>query len=193
MNAFDQCPPPDGKELANFDICSVAKNINGTSSNRIYSLWFNSTVGVVLQNANTVTANNSETHPWHLHRHDFWALGYGTGKYNMSSEWRKDNLVNQHILLCLNMVAGYMLVSVAITSVYSAQDQGIFMINHTKSVMKQIVLQLPLDEGDHTSSALNSMASTNDAEATGEENSRVGADDDEETQDVSALNTNREV
>ncbi|KAJ6909981.1 hypothetical protein NC652_020860 [Populus alba x Populus x berolinensis] len=75
-----------------------------------------------------------------------------------------------------------MLVSVAITSVYSAQDQGIFMINHTKSVMKQIVLQLPLDEGDHTSS-----------EATGEENSRVGADDDEETQDVSALNTNREV
>lgn len=41
--------------------------------------------------------------------------------------------------------------------------------------------------------ALNSMANTNDAEATGEENSRVGADDDEETEDVSALNTNREV
>ncbi|KAL3581787.1 hypothetical protein D5086_016119 [Populus alba] len=99
----------------------------------------------------TLTANSSETHPWHLHRHDFWALG-----------------------------------------VYPAQDQGIFIINHTKNVMKQIVLQLPLDEGDHTSSALNSMASTNDAEATGEENSRVGADDDEETEDVSALNTNRE-
>jgi hypothetical protein len=63
-SAFDQCPPPDGKELANFDIYSVAKNINGTSSNRIYSLWFNSTVDVVLQNANTVTVNNSETHPW---------------------------------------------------------------------------------------------------------------------------------
>lgn len=45
-----------------------------------------------------------------------------------------------------------MLVSVAITSVYSTQDQGIFIINHTKNVMKQIVLQLPLDEGNHTSS-----------------------------------------
>ncbi|KAJ6901316.1 hypothetical protein NC651_019161 [Populus alba x Populus x berolinensis] len=43
------------------------------------------------------------------------------------------------------------------------------------------------------SEALNSMANTNDAEATGEENSRVGADDDEETEDVSDLNTNREV
>lgn len=41
--------------------------------------------------------------------------------------------------------------------------------------------------------ALNSMANTNDAEATEEENSKVGADDEEETEDVAALNTNREV
>jgi FtsP/CotA-like multicopper oxidase with cupredoxin domain len=93
-DAFVQDPPPDGYDFANYDIHSVAKNVNATSSNRIYRLRFNSTVDVILQNANSMTLNNSETHPWHLHGHDFWVLGYGTGKYNLSRDWRKYNVVN---------------------------------------------------------------------------------------------------
>ncbi|KAJ6357372.1 hypothetical protein OIU78_005263 [Salix suchowensis] len=92
--AFAQDPPPDGYDVANYDIHSLAENVNATSSNRIYRLRFNSTVDVILQNANSMTVKNSETHPWHLHGHDFWVLGYGTGKYNISCDWRKYNLVN---------------------------------------------------------------------------------------------------
>ncbi|KAJ6987503.1 hypothetical protein NC653_020681 [Populus alba x Populus x berolinensis] len=90
----------------------------------------------------TLTANSSETHPWHLHRHDFWALGYGTGKYNMSN--------------CASAAIG-------------RRRSHVFRCD-----------------------LLNENVNPGSEEATGEENSRVGADDDEETEDVSALNTNRE-
>uniref|UniRef100_A0A0D2ZVH2 L-ascorbate oxidase n=1 Tax=Brassica oleracea var. oleracea TaxID=109376 RepID=A0A0D2ZVH2_BRAOL len=58
-----------------YDIFAVPSNANATMSDGIYRLKFNSTVDVVLQNANTMSVNNSETHPWHLHGHDFWVLG----------------------------------------------------------------------------------------------------------------------
>ncbi|KAM5586851.1 L-ascorbate oxidase [Rosa sericea] len=93
-NVFDQKPPPENYDFKNYDIYSVAKNTNATSSNGLYRLKFNSTVDVVLQNANTMTANNSETHPWHLHGHDFWVLGYGTGKFDVTKDVAKYNLVN---------------------------------------------------------------------------------------------------
>ncbi|EMS54718.1 L-ascorbate oxidase [Triticum urartu] len=32
-------------------------------------------------NANALQHNVSEVHPWHLHGHDFWVLGYGEGAY----------------------------------------------------------------------------------------------------------------
>ena len=48
----------------------------------VYTFTFNSTVDVVLQNANTLTPNNSEIHPWHLHGHEFWVLGYGEGVFD---------------------------------------------------------------------------------------------------------------
>lgn len=91
---FDQNPPPENYDFKNYDIYSVAKNVNATSSNGIYRLRFNSTVDVILQNANTMTVNNSETHPWHLHGHDFWVLGYGTGKFDIKKDVGKYNLVN---------------------------------------------------------------------------------------------------
>ncbi|GLT43988.1 hypothetical protein SLA2020_179080 [Shorea laevis] len=72
----------------------VQSNKNATSSNRIYRLRFNSTVDVILQNANTMTANNSETHPWHLHGHNFWVLGYGDGKFDKSKDPKGYNLVD---------------------------------------------------------------------------------------------------
>ncbi|XP_062012105.1 L-ascorbate oxidase-like [Rosa rugosa] len=93
-NVFDQKPPPENYDFKNYDIYSVPKNTNATSSNGLYRLKFNSTVDVVLQNANTMTANNSETHPWHLHGHDFWVLGYGTGKFDVTKDVAKYNLVN---------------------------------------------------------------------------------------------------
>ncbi|CAL5214461.1 unnamed protein product [Lathyrus oleraceus] len=91
---FNQRPPPDGYDFNNYDIRSVANNTNATSSNGIYRLQFNTTVDVILQNANTMNKNNSETHPWHLHGHDFWVLGYGKGKFDVNNDPKNYNLVN---------------------------------------------------------------------------------------------------
>ncbi|XP_058085214.1 L-ascorbate oxidase-like [Magnolia sinica] len=93
-NAFDQTPPPETYDYANYDIYSVAPNTNATSSNSIYRLKFNSTVDIILQNANTMNPNNSETHPWHLHGHDFWVLGYGNGVFDPVNDPKKYNLVD---------------------------------------------------------------------------------------------------
>ncbi|KAK6164058.1 hypothetical protein DH2020_000922 [Rehmannia glutinosa] len=59
----------------------------------VYMLRFNTTVDVILQNANALRANVSEIHPWHLHGHDFWVLGYGEGKFTEKEE-AKFNLKN---------------------------------------------------------------------------------------------------
>ncbi|KAI3847714.1 hypothetical protein MKX03_004581 [Papaver bracteatum] len=91
---FDQTPPPDTYDYKNYDINIVQPNPNATVSNGIYRLKFNSTVDIVLQNANTMNPNNSETHPWHLHGHDFWVLGHGKGKFDPIEDPKKYNLVN---------------------------------------------------------------------------------------------------
>lgn len=93
-DAFDQTPPPENYDFVHYDIFNVSKNTNATSSNGIYRLKFNTTVDVVLQNANTMNKNNSETHPWHLHGHDFWVLGYGKGKFDMNKDPKSYNLMN---------------------------------------------------------------------------------------------------
>ncbi|KAK9162926.1 hypothetical protein Syun_003828 [Stephania yunnanensis] len=92
--AFHQTLPPDTYDYENYDIYKVQDNTNATSSNSIYKLKFNSTVDIILQNANTMILNNSETHPWHLHGHDFWVLGYGKGKFNPKNDPKKYNLVD---------------------------------------------------------------------------------------------------
>ncbi|KAJ0097153.1 hypothetical protein Patl1_27324 [Pistacia atlantica] len=94
LHAFDQTPPPNGYDFKNYNIYNVATNTNVTTSSGIYRLQFNSTVDIILQNANTMTVNNSETHPWHLHGHDFWVLGYGEGKFDIYNDPKKFNLVN---------------------------------------------------------------------------------------------------
>lgn len=91
---FDQRSPPDGYDWQNYDIYNNASNPNATSSNAIYRLQFNTTIDIVLQNANTMIPNNSETHPWHLHGHDFWVLGYGVGKFDPFNDPKQYNLVN---------------------------------------------------------------------------------------------------
>lgn len=40
-----------------------------------------------------MAANNSEIHPWHLHGHDFWVLGFGDGKFK-EEDVKKFNLKN---------------------------------------------------------------------------------------------------
>ncbi|XP_030468664.2 L-ascorbate oxidase-like [Syzygium oleosum] len=94
-HVFDQRPPPDQLyDFANYDIYQKVNNTNATSSDSIYRIKFNSTVDIILQNANTMIENNSETHPWHLHGHDFWVLGYGTGKFDVNNDPKKYNLAN---------------------------------------------------------------------------------------------------
>ncbi|PAN12114.1 hypothetical protein PAHAL_2G243700 [Panicum hallii] len=82
LGAFDQRPPPETYAHQTYDIYAVQKNPNTTTSNGLYRLRFGSVVDVVLQNANMLDANKSETHPWHLHGHDFWVLGYGIGRFD---------------------------------------------------------------------------------------------------------------
>ncbi|KAK7247455.1 hypothetical protein RIF29_42338 [Crotalaria pallida] len=93
-NAFHSTPPPEGYDFINYDIFSPANNSNATSSNGLYRLKFDTTVDIILQNANTMNKNNSETHPWHLHGHDFWVLGYGEGKFDKNNDPKKYNLEN---------------------------------------------------------------------------------------------------
>ena len=72
---FDPTPALDYFDLENYGIYTTPNNSNATSSNSIYRLKFNTTVDIILQNSNTMNKNNSGTHPWHLHEHDFWVLG----------------------------------------------------------------------------------------------------------------------
>ncbi|XAR73338.1 Laccase [Bertholletia excelsa] len=90
---FDQSPPPTGYDFVNYDINKNPNNTNATISDSIYRLEFNSTVDIVLQNAKSL-ANTSETHPWHLHGHAFWVLGYGKGKFDVFSHPGDYNLVD---------------------------------------------------------------------------------------------------
>ncbi|XP_062179141.1 L-ascorbate oxidase-like [Phragmites australis] len=64
-----------------YDVTRPPANPNTTVGDNVYVLRHNSTVDVVLQNANALAHNTSEVHPWHLHGHDFWVLGYGDGAY----------------------------------------------------------------------------------------------------------------
>ncbi|EAZ37398.1 hypothetical protein OsJ_21736 [Oryza sativa Japonica Group] len=64
-----------------YDVMRPPANPNTTVGDNVYVLAHNATVDVVLQNANALARNVSEVHPWHLHGHDFWVLGYGDGAF----------------------------------------------------------------------------------------------------------------
>ncbi|KAF3661815.1 L-ascorbate oxidase [Capsicum annuum] len=91
-NAFDTKSPPNTFSK-NYNIMKPPINPNSTYGNGIYMLKFNTTVDVILQNANVLAENESEIHPWHLHGHNFWVLGYGDGKF-VSKNVEKFNLKN---------------------------------------------------------------------------------------------------
>jgi L-ascorbate oxidase len=93
-HVFNQSPPPTGYDFVNYNIDSVPANKNATLNDGIYRLKFNTTVDIILQNAKSMSNTTSETHPWHLHGHDFWVLGHGTGKFDIYNDPKKYNLVN---------------------------------------------------------------------------------------------------
>ncbi|XP_057801835.1 L-ascorbate oxidase-like [Salvia miltiorrhiza] len=81
-DAFNQTSPPDHYSPADYDITQPPPAGQVTTvGNGIYTFDINSTVDVILQNANTLTPNDSEIHPWHMHGHYFWVLAYGEGKF----------------------------------------------------------------------------------------------------------------
>ncbi|KAL5205527.1 hypothetical protein ABZP36_033736 [Zizania latifolia] len=92
---FDQIPPPDSYDYKNYDIARPPV-ANGTVSHPVYRLAMGSVVDLVLQNTNqlNVGPNESHTHPWHLHGHDMWVLGYGEGKFNPEADEGKLNVRN---------------------------------------------------------------------------------------------------
>ncbi|CAI8597712.1 unnamed protein product [Vicia faba] len=90
-NTFDRKPPPRTYPI-DYDIFKNPVNPNTTTGNGVYVFQLNEVVDVILQNANQLNGNGSEIHPWHLHGHDFWVLGYGEGKFKPGVDENKFNL-----------------------------------------------------------------------------------------------------
>jgi L-ascorbate oxidase len=90
-NTFDRNPPPNTFP-SDYDIFKSPVNPNTTTGNGVYTFQLYEIVDVILQNANQLTGNGSEIHPWHLHGHDFWVLGYGEGKFRPGVDEKSFNL-----------------------------------------------------------------------------------------------------
>eukprot|EP00250_Pteridium_aquilinum_P013203 c21197_g1_i1 orf=236-1981(+) len=92
--SFDSTPPPTTYPTGSYDIFSAPKNPNAQFGSPVYRFPLNSTVDFILQNSNTLTPNNSEVHPWHIHGHDFWVLAYGLGVFDPAIHPKTFNLEN---------------------------------------------------------------------------------------------------
>ncbi|KAG6490695.1 hypothetical protein ZIOFF_052005 [Zingiber officinale] len=93
-DVFDERPAPETYDYKHYDIYSPSSNPNATVGTSIYRFEFNSTVDVVLQSANILKPNKSETHPWHMHGHDFWVLAHGMGRFDPDVDTARFNLVD---------------------------------------------------------------------------------------------------
>ncbi|XP_015973554.1 L-ascorbate oxidase-like [Arachis duranensis] len=91
--AFDRRHPSENFSNG-YDIFSPPINPNANFGNRVYMFNMNQVVDVILQNANVLSGKNSDIHPWHLHGHDFWVLGYGDGKFKQGYDEKNFNLKN---------------------------------------------------------------------------------------------------
>ncbi|GLJ51162.1 hypothetical protein SUGI_1088880 [Cryptomeria japonica] len=95
--AYDTTPLPDVYTPRDYNITIPPPNHNAVEGNDVYVFKLNSVVDVILQNANTLTPtinNSSEIHPWHMHGHDFWILGYGDGVFDPVNHPPKYNMAN---------------------------------------------------------------------------------------------------
>ncbi|CAA7061171.1 unnamed protein product [Microthlaspi erraticum] len=80
--------------IGDYDIMKPPVNPNTTKGSGIYNFPSGIVVDVILQNANVLKGVVSEIHPWHLHGHDFWVLGYGEGKFKPGIDEKTYNLKN---------------------------------------------------------------------------------------------------
>ncbi|GLJ51149.1 hypothetical protein SUGI_1088720 [Cryptomeria japonica] len=92
--AYDTAPPPESYDATSYNIFLPPPNTNAKAGNGAYVFNLSSVVDVILQNANTLFPNHSEVHPWHMHGHDFWILGYGEGAFDPRKDPQTFNLVN---------------------------------------------------------------------------------------------------
>lgn len=92
-DAYDTAPPPDFGP-ANYDIFNPPPITETNLGSGVYQFQTGDVVDLVIQNSCTLTANASEIHPWHLHGHDFWILGYGDGVYDPQKSPAGFNLDN---------------------------------------------------------------------------------------------------
>eukprot|EP00249_Psilotum_nudum_P002201 c15111_g1_i1 orf=240-1979(-) len=92
-NAYDTRQPPDTYP-APYNPQIPPPNPNAKVGSGIYILPYNITIDVILQNANSLTPNESEIHPWHLHGHEFRVLGYGTTAFDPHKDPLTYNLNN---------------------------------------------------------------------------------------------------
>ncbi|OEL19507.1 L-ascorbate oxidase [Dichanthelium oligosanthes] len=91
VSSYDiEKPPKDQKQEAKRNV---------TVSDRVYRLTHGHVIDVVLQNADMMRDDVSESHPWHLHGHDFWVLGYGDGRYDheMATKNKELDVVNPRL------------------------------------------------------------------------------------------------
>ncbi|OAE31495.1 hypothetical protein AXG93_1670s1130 [Marchantia polymorpha subsp. ruderalis] len=85
--------PPDYFQEG-YDIMKPPPYPETVQGSGVYELKGDQVVDIILQNACSLTANVSEVHPWHLHGHDFWILGYGDGVFNASKDYASLNYYN---------------------------------------------------------------------------------------------------
>ncbi|KAL1204272.1 L-ascorbate oxidase [Cardamine amara subsp. amara] len=93
-SAYDLKSPAKTFVIDNYDIMKPPPNPNTTKGSGIYSFPYGIVVDVILQNANVLKGKISEIHPWHLHGHDFWVLGYGEGRFRPGIDEKTYNLRN---------------------------------------------------------------------------------------------------
>ncbi|CAH2072233.1 unnamed protein product [Thlaspi arvense] len=85
---------PAKRFVKDYDILKPPVNPNTVKGTGLYTFPSGIVVDVILQNANVLKGKNSEIHPWHLHGHDFWVLGYGEGRFRPGVDEKTYNLRN---------------------------------------------------------------------------------------------------
>lgn len=145
LGLYDSRPAP-GRPAYAFDYTKPPPNPNATYGTRLYSFRRGAVVDVILQNSNTLTVNNSEYHPWHLHGHSYWVLGNGSGTFDPVADPKTFNLVDppyrntQPVLpyswLALRFVANNVGVWTLHCHVLSHQYLGMFVQFHTLGKVK---------------------------------------------------------
>lgn len=90
--SYDTAPPPD-KMPADYNIYAPPPVTETNKGSGVYQFKTGDVVDVIIQNCGNLQ-NISENHPWHLHGHDFWILGYGDGKYDPKTSPKTFNLKN---------------------------------------------------------------------------------------------------